>query len=413
MTMDRPLLPLVPPAGERLAPFPFYADRRRRHPVAYDGGEGIWAVYRYAEVRRVLADSDTFSSNRGLTNRPRLAFPDRVPDLVNSDGARHRQLRDPIARFFTPASVARLEPRVSELVHRLLDRVVPTGRLDVVRDLADPLPLTLSIELLGIPPEDRERFLGWWSRWLVWRNERPPYRRNIARRRPGPWAEELDVYLRRLATQRVLEPRGDVLSTLVAMEVGGERLREEEILDGCALFLVAGHVPVTYLISSTVLTLLEHPEVLRRLRAEPAALPAAIEEVVRYRSPVQAVSRVPRRDTELAGAVIREGEEVIAWIGSANRDEARFDEPDRFDVDRHPNPHLGFGVGSHFCFGAPLARLQARTALTALLERLDNLERVEGEPLQASHNPFLYGTVRLPVRFTLAGGGRPAPPNRP
>jgi cytochrome P450 len=396
-------LPLAPPVGQRLDPYPFYAQMRRAHPVAYDAQAGVWAVYRYNDVRHVLLNSETFSSDLRQVTRPRFVVGDRRPSLISSDAARHRQLRAPLSHFFTPPAVARMEPRVREWTDRLLDRVIECGRMDIVQDLAGPLPLTVIIDMLGVPPPDRERFTYWWHQWLTWRNERSPFRRNTPRKRPGPWSEELDAYLRWLATQRRVDPQDDLLSTIVALEVEGERLLEGEVLEFCALLLIAAHVTTTHLIANTVLSLLEHPEALHRLRAEPAHIPLAIEEVLRYRSPVQAASRVPIRDVELGGRTIRAGQEVLVWIGSANRDEARFPEPDRFDIARSPNPHIAFGLGHHCCFGAPLARLQARIALTALLERVHALERVGEEPLEPNRNPFLLGTIRLPVRFIPSG----------
>ena len=185
----------------------------------------------------------------------------------------------------------------------------------------------------------------------------------------------------------------------MALEVDGERLLEEEVLEFIALLLIAAHVTTSHLIGSAVQCLLEYPAALDRLRADPSGIPAAIEEVLRYRSPVQAASRVPVRDVELGGWTIRAGQEVLAWIGSANRDEARFEDPDAFDITRRPNPHIAFGLGEHTCFGAVLARLQARVALSAILERLPHLERVDDEPLEPNRNPLLLGTVCLPVRF--------------
>lgn len=394
-------LPLSPPADQRLDPYPFYARMRRCHPVAYDEDTGVWAVYRYDEVRRVLTDNPAFSSDLRRAKRPRFIARDQPPNLINSDGSRHAQLRAPVARHFSAAAVAKLETRVRERAHHLLDRVSQQGHMDVVDDLAGPLPLALIVEIVGVPAEDQATFTRLWTQWLAWRNERSPHQRNNPRKRPGPWLVELDNYIRRLATRKHAEPADDLMSSLVTMEVEGQRLREEEILECFALLLIAAHVTTTHLIANAIFCLLRHPAALDHLRAEPAQIPTALEEVLRYCSPVQAVSRVSVHDVDVGGRTIPAGEEILAWIGSANRDSARFPNPERFDIVRHPNPHIAFGQGSHACFGASLARLQARIALAALLERLPNLEPVEGAVLEPNRNPFLYGPTRLPVRFSL------------
>lgn len=392
-------LPLFPPPSERLNPFSFYARMRRDHPVARNDRAGVWGVYRYCYVRQVLADAQTFSSDLRQVSRPRPALHNLRPNLLHSDGAPHRQLRTPVAAVFSPSARAQWEAMTCAHVNHLLDRVIPESQMDVIGDLACPLSLAVMMELMGVPEEDSERFASWWKKWLHWRDLVPSHRRSNLRTPPEPWYSEMHDYLRRLATQRWLNTREDLVSTVVAMKVAGERLQEDEVVEFCLLLLLAAHLTTTHLISNAVLCLLENQEALMLLRNEPTRLPKAIEEVLRYASPVQAVSRVAVRDVELGGQVIGAGQETLAFIGAANRDEEQFHEPDLFDIERRPNPHIAFGLGEHFCFGAPLARLQARVALTALLRRLRRPERVDGAPLEPVRNPFLLGTVRLLIRF--------------
>lgn len=404
MTGPAPL-PLSPPPDERLDPFPFYARMRRDCPVAFDDRTKVWAVYRYAEVRQVLSDPDIFSSDLRRVVRPRFPIRDHRPGMISSDGPRHDQLRGPVAGFFSTAAVERLEEYARDWVGKTIARFT-RGRMDVVQDLAGPMPLAVMASLLGVPDQDQPQFTQWWNQWLGWRNANAPHRRRVGRAVPGPWAEELGDYIRRLATSRWAEPRNDILSAVVRLTADGERLREDEVLDFCAMLLIAGHVTTTHLIGNAVLCLLDHPSAFDQLRADPAGIPTAIEEVMRYASPVQAVSRVPLRAVEVGGQTIPAGQEVLAYIGSANRDESRFPDPDRFAPSRRPNNHIALGHGEHYCFGGPLARLQARVALEALL-RLDGLARGDSEPLMPNPNPFLYGTVSLPVRFDCHLGRRP------
>lgn len=400
-------LPLAPPPQQRLQPYPFYAHMRRFRPLAFSPKADLWAVYRYDDVRRVLTDPATFSSDFRNARGPRSAAGLDRPSLIESDPPRHRHLRELVMRAFTPRFVARLEKRIAECAHHLLDEVIESGTMDMVAHLALPQPFTIALEMMGLPPdEDELRFHRWWDRWMAWRETLAQSGKRTFRRLMGEeWYDLLD-YLQLAAALRRDEPRDDLISALVAGKLDGESLTEVELLDYCLLLLVAGQVTSTDLLTNAMLCLLEHPETMPCLRDEPHLLPGAIEEILRYHSPVQAATRIALRDVEIGGQVIEAGQEILVWIGSANRDESCFHDADRFDIRRRPNAHIAFGLGVHYCFGASLARLQARIVLGAILERLHHLERADHKPLEPVSNPFLYGVTRLPLRF------RPGPRRR-
>ncbi len=373
----------------RRDPFAWYQMMRRDAPVWYDERSACWNVFRYDDVQRVLQDHATFSSN--LARAAPLDARDPIQaSMIATDPPRHQRLRSLVSKAFTPRAIAALEPRIAAITDELLGRVVDAGEMDVIDDLATPLPVTVIAEMLGVPTADRERFKRW-SDAVV--GEPDAYRE-------APHAErDLAEYFMNIVAERRRAPGDDLISHLLQAEVDGQRLSLAEILGFCVLLLIAGNETTTNLIGNAVLIFGENPGVQERLRQDPSLLRTAIEEVLRYRSPVQALpNRVATVDTELRGQKIRRGQQVVFWIGSANRDESVFADAQSFVVDRTPNPHLAFGAGVHFCLGAPLARLEAKIALTRLLERCPHLEVIDsGVVLSAS--PIVYGPKKLPVRF--------------
>jgi cytochrome P450 len=294
-----------------------------------------------------------------------------------------------VTQAFTPRTVAQLAPRITTIVQELLDQVESKGEMDVVDDLAYPLPVIVIAELLGIPPADRERFRRW-SNAVVSTSG------SMGRAPEGGMYE----YFLAMLEQRRQEPRDDLISALLTAQIDGEQLTVTQLLGFCFLLLVAGNETTTNLIGNTIICLDEHPQAMEQLLAERTLVPNALEEVLRYLSPVQCVFRVTTIDTHIGEQEIPEGKLVLPWIGSANRDEEQFSDADTFDIRRNPNRHLAFGYGIHFCLGAPLARLEVRIALEAMLERLPNIKRVRDVPLQRTDSFFLYGVKHLPITFT-------------
>jgi cytochrome P450 len=373
----------------RRNPYPTYERLRASAPVFHDPTSGLWLVLDYEGVKWVLSDPATFSSRYG-------------PDwMIFADPPRHTKLRGLVSKAFTPRSVAALEPRIRELCRELLDRVAVQGEIDLVTDFAAPLPMLVIAEMLGIPAEDRPRFQRWTDAILAmsYTIGGPAAAARAAAEGFAAVTTEIDGYLGDLLAARRADPRDDLLTRLAGAEVDGERLTHVEIRGFFQLLLLAGSETTTNLISNAVLCLSENPEQFARLRAEPDLLPSAIEEVLRYRSPLQWMYRIARRDVDLGGAAVPAGTMVLAVIGAANRDPAAFPDPGRFDITRAPNPHLAFGHGPHFCLGAPLARLEARVALADLLVRTNEIELAAATPWEPRPGSHILGPARLIVRL--------------
>jgi cytochrome P450 len=387
---------------EKLNPFPRYRFMRETNPVYFDPQYHFWQVSRYDDVARVLSEYTSFSSEMGSA-RFSLNFEgdqggedsagDQGDDpmsssMFNMDPPRHRQLRNLVTQAFTPRSIAQLSGRITTITNTLLDQVAATEHMDGIDDLAYPLPVIVIAEMLGIPQEDREQF-KLWSDAVVGASESGN----------GNPQAEMSNYFLDMIQQRNRERKDDLISALLDAQINGQHLNQREFLGFCILLLVAGNETTTNLIGNALLCFDEHPEVMEQLRAEPELLPGAIEEVLRYRSPVQFMYRRVVADVTLRGSHLRANQMVLALIGSANHDEAQFSNPESFDIRRAPNRHIAFGQGTHFCLGAPLARLEAKIALTLLLERFDDIQRVRSVPLEATGADFAYGVKHLPITF--------------
>jgi cytochrome P450 len=312
-----------------------------------------------------------------------------------------------VSQAFTPQAIARMEPRIAAIVTDLLDQVQPRGEMDVVADLGVPLPIVVIAEMLGIPAQRRDDFKRWSDAFIVAEagppGPRPP---EVARE-----TDALRAYLRETIAERRGTPGDDLIRRLTTADLDGRRLTDEEIVAFCTLLLVAGNVTTTNLVANSVLCFDRFPEALELLRRRPELLPSAIEEVLRYLPPVQQSSpRVTRDGVELGDQRIPRHSLVFPVMASANRDERVFWDPDRFDIERDPNPHLGFGHGVHFCLGAPLARMETRVALSAMLERLPGAWRVPGQTVEMEPPPtFLLGPRQLQMTWE---GAPTSPPGR-
>ncbi len=383
-------------------PFPFYARLRAEQPVcrvnvALAPGLGeAWLVTRYDDVVTVLKDSRFAKNRENAAKKPWL--PGFVKPLernmLDLDEPDHGRLRTLVHKAFTPAMVERLAARIQRIADELLDAVEGKGAMDLVRDYALPLPLTVIVELLGIPSEDRDRFHRWSKTAL-----RPPSLFNTLRAMPSIWA--FMRYLRRLFRQLRVMPREGLLTALVQVEEAGDRLSEDELLAMAVLLLIAGHETTVNLIASGMLALLEHPDQLELLRGNPSLISAAVEELLRFTNPLEtATMRFNREDATIAGTTIPRGALVLAVLASANRDEKQFDHPDRLDLTRENNRHVAFGQGAHFCLGAPLARLEGQIGINTIVRRLPQLRlAVPVKSLRWRATPILRGLEFLPVRF--------------
>ncbi len=382
-------------------PYPQYAALRAADPVHYSLALQAWVLTAYEDCALVLRDDETFSSSSNTASgqlaevlqQQRREFPlGETPTVLNSDPPVHTRLRGLLNRAFTPRAIEGLRPRIEEIAASLLDDVdASNGRFDVARGFAQPLPIIVIAELLGVPPEDRDRFKRW-SVAIARTTDvlNTPAILDAAREA----TRELIAYMDEVVAQRRRAPGADILTALAAAEEEGERLSHDELLAFSILLLLAGHETTTNLIGNGLLALAARPELVARLRAEPSLLPSAVEELLRYDSSVQGVVRFARRRTELGGRTIEQGAALLPMVGAANRDPAQFSEPDELDLARSPNRHLAFGRGIHFCLGAPLSRLEGEIAFGALLDRFPQL-RVAEDGVERSGTLLLRGVGRL------------------
>jgi cytochrome P450 len=389
----------------RRNPYPAYDQLRSRSPVFHLPPFDLWMIFDFEGVKRALVDHGAFSSD--LSHVPGHGNPGEW--FLFFDPPRHSKLRALISKAFTPRVVANLEPRIRELSRQLLDQTIERGAMDLAADFAVPLPMLVIAEMLGVPPADWPQYKRWSD--VILKIANTISRDEAAARTIQEYravTAEMRAFLPELIAQRRAAHQEDLLSRLVEAEVDGERLTSEEVLGFVQLLLVGGQETTANLINNAVLCFLEHPDQLARLRAAPDLLPSAIEEVLRYRSPVQWMPRATRRDIELHGEVVPAGKLVLPMIGSANRDPKQFHDAGLFDITRDPNPHLAFGHGIHACLGAPLARLEARIALADFLERVKGFDLASDEPWEPRQALGVHGPSRLLIRFAPGRRVEPA-----
>jgi hypothetical protein len=313
--------------------------------------------------------------------------------MLFMDAPDHTRLRGLVTRAFTPRVVEGLRPRITELVDQLLDDAAEAGELDVIAGFGRPLPVAVIAEMLGVPGEDQDRFRSW-SEALAHTVD-PAMTPDTAARAAVAGLEFME-YFHELSEERRQRPREDLLSALVAEEDAGDRLSTDELVANCILLLIAGHETTTNLIGNGTLALLRNPDELARFRAEPDLAKSAVEEILRYDSPVHLTGRGVREDVEIGGVTVPAGDRVTILLAAANRDPAAFDRPDRFDLSRTDNRHLAFSSGPHFCLGAALARLEGQIALSSLVTRFPDLALAD-EQLEWNPTTTLRGLQRLPV----------------
>jgi len=373
-------------------PFPFFEMGRQMSPLRLPNMD-MFMAFGYDECVTMLKDHATWSSQN-----PQMAEGDG-PGMLGSDPPRHTRLRALVSQAFTPRMVEQLEPRIRQIAAELLAPAMETGECDLVETLSYPLPVIVIAEILGIPPEDRGRF-------KLWSDEVVRTLGTGVGGGPGQQVdealfEEMRAYLLAMAEERRKNPKSDLISGLVQAEMDGEKLTSEELVAMLILLLVAGNETTTNLIGNTALEFMAHPDEFAKVLADPGLIPSALEEVLRFNSPVQATVRRPTRDVELSGKPIPQAIPVVVWLAAANRDPGHFPDPQRFDITRTPNRHIAFGLGVHFCLGAPLARLEARVAVEELLKRVKGFERTTQGPLPRVPTFIMRGVTSLPVSLHL------------
>jgi cytochrome P450 len=382
-------------------PYPTYATLRAKDPVHWSPLMDSWVLSRYADVDAILRDHKRFSNDARNRKRTRVRQIQTVvaggdPSMLFLDPPDHTRLRALVSKAFTPQAIEALKPRIYTIVAELLAQIEQPTAFDLIETIAYPLPVIVMAELLGVPPQDRAQFKMWSNRRA--RALEPTIKSHEVQDaiRAG---NELDAYFQDVINARRKEPRHDLISSLVEAEEAGDRLTQRELLVMLRLLLVAGNETTTNLIGNGMLALLQHPEQLQLLRDTPGLMPSAVEELLRYDTPVQVDGRTVLEDVEIGGRQVRKGQSVTVLIGAANHDPEVFTSPEHLDVTRKEASNISFGRGIHHCLGAPLARLEARIAFEALLERFIDIRLGTNRP-SFKDNIVLRGLKTLPLRAT-------------
>jgi len=387
-------------------PYPLYHRLRNEDPVHWDPFLHAWVVTRYADVIHVLHH---FSANRTPTPEQLSAMglaamnpiaQVMVRQMLFLDPPNHTRLRALASAAFTVRRVERMRSHIQEIMDHLLDAVASKGRMDLVADFASPAPAIVTAELLGVPVADHQQLKEWsadFAEMLGNFQHNPDRFPRILRS-----VENMCSYFRSAMQEQRVNPRDGLVSAMMAADVDGAKLTEDEIIANLIVTMVGGQETTTNLIGNGMLTLLYNPSIMERLRADSSLMPSAVEELLRYESPSQHTARLAPEDVEMGGKHIRKRQAVIAVMGAANRDPERFPEPDRLDIDRKDNRHVAFGWAAHFCFGAALARMEGQIAFETILRRLPGLTLDTSIPLEWRHNLGLRGLTRLPISLTVS-----------
>jgi pimeloyl-[acyl-carrier protein] synthase len=383
-------------------PYPLYARLRQEDPVHWDPFLHAWVVTRYDDVQRVLLE---FSANRtptpeqlkemGLGQLTPIAEV-MVKQMLFMDAPAHTRLRGLCSQAFTPRRVELLRSHIQDIADRLIDAVLPSGRMDLIHDFAAPLPATVTAEMLGVPISDHRQLKEWsadFAEMLGNFQHNPDRSQRVVRT-----LDEMSAYFLDAIRAQRAHPGEGLVHALLSAEADGDRLSDNEVVANLIVTMVGGQETTTNLIGNGMLTLLRNPAALQELREDLSLIPSAVEELLRFESPSQHTGRIAPSDTEMGGKKIRRRDAVIAVMAAANRDPERFVDPDRLDIRRKENRHMAFGFGAHFCFGAPLARIEAQIALASILRRFDQLQ-LEPAALVWRENLGLRGLKALPLTF--------------
>ena len=428
---------VFPPSDQILNPYPFYAQMRKFHPIVYDDKNKVWGIFSYDDIQSVLTNHKFFSSDvqklmkmqqaemkQQEQNNKRERDESVRRSILTSDPPYHNKLRSVISSAFTLNTIGRLRPRIEQICHDMVDKVIEKGHMDLITDLAYPLPVTVIAELLGIPSDDQDTFKRWADELIGSTNSSSS---NLPVDRASEQIfkrvqNEMDSYFINIIEKRKMNkvPSTDLISNLLKAEIDGNKLTEEEILAFCSLLLLAGHVTTVNLIGNMIRSLLEYPKQLEQLLLPYSSnninehnsdnypsISSAIDETLRYRSPVQALIRFATEDVVIREQKIQRGQRLIIWIGSANHDESVFHDAERFDITRSfsNNAHLAFGYGIHFCLSSALASLEAEVVLKIILDRLKDVKFAQDykeESLRPLYGIFFHGVSSLPLSFKPA-----------
>lgn len=365
-------------------------EMRLTSPVVYNQEEEVWLIFRYDDAVRVRGDYKTFSSEHMLAGR---RGPAGGQSIISMDPPRHRQLRSLITQAFSARTIAQMAPQIEGIVDELIDRAQARGEMEWMNDMANPLPVMVIAEMLGLPREEWQQFKTWTDAMMSRQPEIMQAHQHFI------------PYFVQAIEQRRRTPGDDILSLLITSEVDGERLSFQDLMSFCFTLFIAGNITTTTMLGNAILCLDEHPGEFERLRQHPELVPSAVEEILRTMPPGRVGpndlldGRTATSQVQIGDQHIHERDRVITITLSNNFDESQFSDPERFDIQRHPNRHLSFGHGIHFCIGAPLARLEMKIALEKMLQRLPGLHLLHDEPLELVNSRIMLGPKRLPVAF--------------
>ncbi len=369
-------------------PFPWYARMRSENPVYYDPEYKLVNVFRYKDVKETLGNFNNFSSQFGKAFNP--AGGPISEGIINLDPPKHTKLRNIVSKAFTPRTIEKMAPQIREIADNLLNSK-KGHEVDIIKGFTSPLPITVIATMLGIPLKDMDKFKKW-SDIIIGGSERSftDFPKTI---------EDMTRYFQNLMIEKENNPDQSLVYSVLNAEVDGEKLTMMESLGFFILLLVAGNETTTNLISNALLTFNEYHGTYDAIRGDSKLIPQALEEVLRYRSPVQSIYRVARVDTELSGVPVRKGSIMVPWIGSANRDESVFEDADKFMMERKDNRHIAFGEGIHYCLGAPLARLEAKIAMECMTENFESYEILRDRKMIPQESTIVYGFRELWVKL--------------
>ena len=366
---------------------------RQHAPVYYDASAGCWGITLHEDIMSLSKTPERFCSGGG-------SRPDSppIPSMINLDDPQHKRRRNLVNKGFTPRRVEEHEPFIQDVCRQLIDDVAARGSCDFVKEIAAPLPMIMIGEMLGVEPEDRDMLLRW-SDDMISGTSSGAHPELVSAASKA--FEEYATYHRRVVADRRANPRDDLMSVLVRAEIDGEKLSDEELLQESLLILVGGDETTRHVISGGMEALIRNPDQRRKLIDDPSKIPTAVEEMLRWVTPIQNMSRTLTRDCELRGQKLKEGDKLLLLYASGNRDERVFANPDAFDAERTPNDHVAFGgFGTHFCLGASLARLELRVMFEELMRRLPDIELVTDEKLPLRPSNFIVGIESMPVEFS-------------
>jgi len=385
----------LPPAEYHRQLRKWSQEMREQSPIVWDDGSTSWLVFRYDDVTRIQSDYQAFSSE-GTIGGQEKREQETSRSIIELDPPRHRQMRSLITQAFSAKTVAGMAPQVEKIVDELFEGIIKRQDCDWMNDLANPLPIIVIANILGLPVDEWPNYKEWTDAIV---NESPAARQA---------SEQFSQRFEKAIKQRQQHPGSDILSLLITSEVDGERLSHEDLISFCFTLFIAGNITTSNVLGNAMLCFNEHPDELERLLQQPEMATSAVEEVIRYMSPFRAgpnglvLGRVAKKDIEVSGQLVRQGEFVQVNRLSANFDELQFPEAERFDIGRNPNRHQSFGHGIHFCLGAPLARLEVRTVFEKMARKFQMLRIVPGAPLKQAQSMLIFGVQSVPLEFLSA-----------